>query len=950
MFKPGHVRFLSLTLLTVLLSATLSSCGLFEIFVEALSRICERPLAVTTYEDKNDGVCLPDDCSLREAVVTANRCEGRQEIRLPVGVFRLSLAGRGEEAAATGDLDITDDVDIIGDSAPRPEPRVVIDGAGLDRVFEVHEDVEATFQGVAIRNGDADDLPGGGIHAHDFSRVELRSSLVTNNRATDQGGGIYAAGEIRIEDSVFRNNTVNFSSGAGHFGGGALFLDQNGSAAISSSSFRENQALDGLAEGGALNLGGDAGIFSTDIIDNVADSRGGGLVSWDALNLTDVTISGNRAGAGGGGLAASSGLELVEVHESRFFNNVGTVGGGILTWSQAEISQSVFRGNVAVRDGAGIYVAAYRADESGAIVPSEKDVEIVDSLFEANESGDTGSAIANITGRVVLRDTNIEANVASGPGGAAVYNEARFEMTGGEISRNQSLAGYIGYGLRNFNGEARLTEVELAENAPGPGAPTNLTMVGVANDGELFLTGVRVLNTQGGPAGYGVGLQNGTGSTTVSNALLTGVIIQGHSGRAIYSEYAGSDLTMNDSEIGGNPGGAIANGGVMNVRGTTISGNTASRLDYGPESCSIVLNSGHLHLENSTIGENTAGGSDCRTILNAANLYLDSVTLYDNEMLGLLTDRLTFVSSHALFARAHRTILAANGPANCSGPLTSLGNNLFDDNSCGPDASLGDVVAAEPLGILPLADNGGPTPTMALDVTSPAVDAGGATCLAVDQRGYGRPGGSACDIGAFELDADPSGATGAATEEPDEAPDAAPSPAADPLTINFNADRYSLPLGECTRLRWEVLNAETVALDGESVAPLEAEQVCPPQTTTYRLTAANASEEAEATVTIEVTEPLLVPPAAPSQLSIGQVTCSAQTYIVPLNWVDNADNEEGFRVYRDGQLIATLGPNVDKYTDNNAPATGSPVTYGVEAFNDAGASSRPTVQEPGCLF
>ena len=52
----------------------------------------------------------------------------------------------------------------------------------------------------------------------------------------------------------------------------------------------------------------------------------------------------------------------------------------------------------------------------------------------------------------------------------------------------------------------------------------------------------------------------------------------------------------------------------------------------------------------------------------------------------------------------------------------------------------------------PLADNGGPTPTMALLPGSPAIDAGDdSACPPTDQRGVARPQGLACDIGAFEL-------------------------------------------------------------------------------------------------------------------------------------------------------------------------------------------------------
>jgi len=59
------------------------------------------------------------------------------------------------------------------------------------------------------------------------------------------------------------------------------------------------------------------------------------------------------------------------------------------------------------------------------------------------------------------------------------------------------------------------------------------------------------------------------------------------------------------------------------------------------------------------------------------------------------------------------------------------------------------------LNLGPLADNGGPTRTIALGLGSVAIDAG--SCLQVtDQRGLPRPGtgGTLCDSGAFELQGD----------------------------------------------------------------------------------------------------------------------------------------------------------------------------------------------------
>jgi hypothetical protein len=88
---------------------------------------------------------------------------------------------------------------------------------------------------------------------------------------------------------------------------------------------------------------------------------------------------------------------------------------------------------------------------------------------------------------------------------------------------------------------------------------------------------------------------------------------------------------------------------------------------------------------------------------------------------------------------------------NVWGPLADGGHNLCSDESASftsPTSRSG----IDPL-LGPLADNGGPTSTLALLPTSPAIDAGDATaCPATVQRGVRRPQGRACDIGAFELE------------------------------------------------------------------------------------------------------------------------------------------------------------------------------------------------------
>jgi hypothetical protein len=100
----------------------------------------------------------------------------------------------------------------------------------------------------------------------------------------------------------------------------------------------------------------------------------------------------------------------------------------------------------------------------------------------------------------------------------------------------------------------------------------------------------------------------------------------------------------------------------------------------------------------------------------------------------------------------------------CSGTIGDAGYNISDDTSCGfaktGSANNGDGV--DPLLSRDgLANNGGPTATIALDSESPAIDATPlADCtdqnsnpIHVDQRGALRPdpGEAGCDIGAYEF-------------------------------------------------------------------------------------------------------------------------------------------------------------------------------------------------------
>ena len=153
------------------------------------------------------------------------------------------------------------------------------------------------------------------------------------------------------------------------------------------------------------------------------------------------------------------------------------------------------------------------------------------------------------------------------------------------------------------------------------------------------------------------------------------------------------------------------------------------------------------------------GGIDHR---GGNDLNIINSTITDNHALkggGGLNSGQAYaaVSDQTSIARVRllNTIIANNtssaGPGNCNVQdmiIQSAGHNIDTDGSCFLTAA-GDLPRHNPL-LGPLADNGGPTDTLALLAGSPAIGAGAAAgCPQYDQRGVPRPQG-ACDIGAYQ--------------------------------------------------------------------------------------------------------------------------------------------------------------------------------------------------------
>ena len=83
-------------------------------------------------------------------------------------------------------------------------------------------------------------------------------------------------------------------------------------------------------------------------------------------------------------------------------------------------------------------------------------------------------------------------------------------------------------------------------------------------------------------------------------------------------------------------------------------------------------------------------------------------------------------------------------------------------------------------------------------------------------------------------------------------------------------------------------------------------------------------------------------PARPGSI-VYSFSCDNTSVTTKLSWTDNANNENGYHVYRLGTQIADLPPNSNTYTDTVNYTLGAQMSYAIEAYNDAGVSQQRTV-------
>lgn len=371
---------------------------------------------------------------------------------------------------------------------------------------------------------------------------------------------------------------------------------------------------------------------------------------------------------------------------------------------------------------------------------TDLDVTLANVDLRSNSAG-YGGAVSARGGTVTIRNSNLVGNTSSAQAGAVQAGAVAIDQTGtGASTFSGNQAGNTGGAIN--------AESVLAKNT----AFTNNTS---GNDGGAIhspyssnLGGVILedVTASGNIAAYSGGLMRYGGQGPVS---ITGSVIDDNeatmgSGGVLRADYA--DITFTRSTVSNNQ--ASSSGVVEAFMGSvtfsrsTIAGNT------GTSNIAISNVGGETKFTNSTI---TGNGVPYFLLYGRGNVVLQSSTVSGNSF-----------GSSGIYLESGRTLTVANsivdetssGACSASSEVNG-GGNVVTTNAGGCDTFVpaGGRVTTSSLQIGALADNGGPTKTMALGSGSSARNAAGGTtaCPATDQRGEARPvSPNPCDAGAFQ--------------------------------------------------------------------------------------------------------------------------------------------------------------------------------------------------------
>jgi CSLREA domain-containing protein len=263
-------------------------------------------------------------CSLRAAIQTANHHPGPDRIVLGNRRIVLTRVGAGEDDAATGDLDVEGELQIIGGA----RDSALIDGRRLgDRVFDVHDGAKLQLVNLTVSGG----------------RTPRPVTRLVDPNDAERGGCVRSRGELRVNNAAFLGCRADGP-------GGAIALDDPNATGTASATLtcaivaRSQSRLDG---GGIAFDGVPLTVRNSTLSLNSALRRGGAIAGLDAsapgeLTLKNVTVSQNRARLAGGALELGDGGHAA-INNCTFALNAARAGATVSATGSgvAEISNSI---------------------------------------------------------------------------------------------------------------------------------------------------------------------------------------------------------------------------------------------------------------------------------------------------------------------------------------------------------------------------------------------------------------------------------------------------------------------------------------------------------------------------------------------------------------------------------------------------------------------------------
>ena len=646
-------------------------------------------------------------------------------------------------------------------------------GAGGGAIYQTTSDSglppSSTISGTTIDANKATGASGlgGGMYAAAGS-ISLTAGSLSSNTAPNAGALYQSSGSFTTSGTIIY---ANQTTAAGGIGGGLYTV--NTAVSLKKGELGANTAN---AAAGAFVQGGSLTVTETSVAENTAPGAAGGIYLFASTGtFTDATLSANKST----GTATNQG-----------------VGGAVYVFGGTlSMTGGLVDGNTAAVNGGGIYLNTATSTISGTTQSTNK------ALGTAANQGQ-GGAVYALNGTLTLTNGSLGANEAGVVGGALYSSGTPVIATGTEILANKAQAGaglYAlggGLALHGVLAQGNTTTATTASNVGGALVAGNATVLidqdsSISGNASGFGGAAYVLGgsltIEDSTIGQNTGAQSGGGIVTAAPVVIRRSTFEDNStpvsAGAIYANT--KTLLIEDSTLRGNSagfqgGGLVTRNVTGTVRRSTVNGNIGT-FSQG----AALVTGGAVTFENSTVSQNTstripnttlasggigvaASGAQGSDPAQAGRVDLVSTTLADNGETGNPSpNNQILVNGAAPGAELHATdtiVSDDDGAAVQPACIATAGGTIADDggNLEFPGTSCGFDTVADPK-LEALADNGGETLTHRLLPGSAAIDIGGNDCPATDQRGVTRPGGDACDAGAYETDAPETEAVGPAS-------------------------------------------------------------------------------------------------------------------------------------------------------------------------------------------